>query len=182
MKLRLATADDAAAIATIYAPYVAASPVSFETEAPDAGEMRARIEAGGGLYPWLVACDEEGTILGYAYASAFRARRAYRFCVETSVYVTAAAHGRGIGRSLYDALIPLLESQGFVQAIASITLPNPASVRLHEAQGFVQAGVYREVGFKLDGWHSVGLWQRSLAPLADQPEEPKPVAAVWRQP
>ena len=182
MKLRRATADDAAAIALIYAPYVTASAVSFETEAPDAAEMRSRIEAGGELYPWLVAVDEDGRILGYAYAGAFRARRAYRFSVETSVYVAEPAQGRGVGRRLYGALMPILEAQGFTQAIAAISLPNPASISLHEAHGFVSAGVYREVGFKFGGWHSVGLWQRALAPLAEQPGEPKPVAAVWREP
>jgi len=173
VKIRLATADDAAAIASIYAPYVTGSAVSFETEPPDEVEMRSRILAGGDLYPWLVA-DDQGEILGYAYACAFRARKAYRFAVEATVYVAGGAQGRGIGRQLYAALIPMLEAQGFTQAIAAITLPNEASVRLHEAQGFAQAGVYREVGFKLGEWRSVGLWQRSLAPLSDRPEEPSP--------
>src|SRR5687767_9805423 len=139
VKLRLATADDAAAIASIYAPYVTASAVSFETEPPDAAEIRSRIEAGGALHPWLVACDEADRVLGYACATAFRARPAYRFTVETSVYLDPAAQRRGIGRSLYTALIPLLEAQGFTQAIAAITLPNAPSVRLHEALGFGQA-------------------------------------------
>ena len=181
MNLRLATADDAAAIASIYAPYVTGTPVSFETEPPDAEEMRRRMVASAGLYPWLVACEEGGTVLGYAYACAFRPRHAYRFSVETTVYVSGAAQRRGIGRSLYGALLPLLEAQGFAQAIAAISLPNDASVRLHEAEGFVAAGVYREVGYKLGAWHSVGLWQRALAALGADPEEPKLVAAVWRE-
>jgi L-amino acid N-acyltransferase YncA len=180
VKLRLATADDAAAIASIYAPYVTGTAVSFETEPPDEGEIRARIEAGGGLYPWLAACDEQDRLLGYAYAAAFRTRRAYRFAVETTVYVDPDAQRRGVGRALYAALIPLLERQGFTQAIAAITLPNEVSVRLHEALGFSQAGTYRQVGYKLGEWRSVGLWQRTLAPLADPPEEPKPFAGLWR--
>lgn len=179
MTLRLATADDAAAIASIYAPYVTASAVSFETEAPDEAEMRARIAAGGALYPWLVT-GEGDRLLGYAYATAFRARRAYRFTVETTVYLDQAAQGRGIGRALYAALIPLLEAQGFTQAIAAITLPNDSSVRLHEALGFAQAGVYRDVGFKLGEWRSVGLWQRPLARQTDSPAEPRPFAGLWR--
>ena len=177
MTIRLATAEDAAAIAAIYAPFVSDSAVSFETEPPDEAEMRARILAGGDLYPWLVAGDD-GEVLGYAYACAFRARRAYRFAVETSVYVAPPAQGRGIGRQLYAALIPILEAQGFTQAIAAISLPNPASVRLHEMQGFAPAGVYRDVGHKLGDWHSVGLWQRPLAALTERPEEPRPFAAV----
>jgi phosphinothricin acetyltransferase len=180
VKARRATADDAAAIASIYAPYVQASVVSFETEAPDEAEMRRRIEAGGDLYPWLVACDDDGSVTGYAYACAFRARPAYRFTVETSVYVADGAHRRGIGTLLYRALLPVLEAQGFAQAIAAITLPNEASVRLHERLGFRQIGTYERVGFKFREWRSVGLWQRELALLSTRPEEPKPVAMVWK--
>ena len=182
MKLRRATANDAAAIASIYAPYVRETPVSFETEPPDAAEMRMRIEAGGDLYPWLAACGADGALLGYAYACPFRPRRAYRFSVETTVYVAAQAQGRGVGSALYAALLSVLEAQGFTQAIAAISLPNEASVRLHEKHGYVAAGAYREVGYKLGAWHSVGLWQRSLAMLGDSPEEPKPASALWRAP
>jgi phosphinothricin acetyltransferase len=180
VKVARATADDAAAIASIYAPYVQASVVSFETEAPDEAEMRRRIEAGGDLYPWLVARDDDGPVIGYAYACAFRARPAYRFTVETTVYVADGAHRRGIGTSLYDALLPLLEAQGFAQAIAAITLPNEASVRLHERLGFRQIGTYERVGFKFREWRSVGLWQRGLAPLSTRPEEPKPASLAWK--
>lgn len=180
MKLRLATAADAAAIAAIYADYVTGTAVSFETEPPDEAEIRARIEAGGDLYPWLAACDMNGRLIGYVYAAPFRTRRAYRFTVETTVYVDPEAQRWGVGRSLYAALIPLLERQGFTQAIAAITLPNEASVRLHEALGFTPAGTYRQVGYKLGEWRSVGLWQRALAPLADPPEEPKPFAPFWQ--
>ena len=87
---------------------------------------------------------------------------------------------RGLGTLLYRALLPLLEAQGFAQAIAAITLPNEASVRLHERLGFHQVGTYEQVGFKFREWRSVGLWQRALAPLSTRPEEPKPVSAVWK--
>lgn len=178
MKLRLATADDAGAVARIYAPYVTATAVSFETEPPSVGEIRGRIESGGELYPWLVACDEANRVVGYAYAAAFRARPAYRFTVETTVYLASDAQGRGIGRFLYSALLPMLEAQGFTQAIAAITLPNPASVRLHERLGFSCAGTYCDVGFKGGIWLSVGLWQRPLAPMTADPEEPRPFLAA----
>lgn len=180
MKVRRATADDAAAIASIYAPYVQASVVSFEMEAPDEAEMRGRIEDGGDLYPWFVACEDDAPPLGYAYACAFRARPAYRFTVETTVYVADGAHRRGIGTLLYRTLLPVLEAQGFAQAIAAITLPNEASVRLHEGLGFRPAGVYEKVGFKFREWRSVGLWQRGLALLSTRPEEPKPASMVWK--
>jgi phosphinothricin acetyltransferase len=172
MRLRPATPDDAAAIADIYAPFVRGSAVSFETEPPDEAAMRARMEAAGGLYPWLVGEDEDGTILGYAYAARFRDRPAYRFVVETSVYLRADAAGRGIGRQLYEPLLAILEARGFTQAIAAITLPNEASVRLHERLGFERAGTYRQVGWKFGAWHDVGLWQRSLAAAGVPPEEP----------
>lgn len=179
MKIRAATADDAAAITRIYAPYVVASIVSFETQPPDAAEMARRIADGGDLYPWVVACDGDA-LLGFAYACAFRTRAAYRFTVETTVYVADGAERRGIGTLLYKALLPVLEAQGYAQAIAAITLPNEASVRLHEALGFHQVGTYERVGFKFREWRSVGLWQRELAALSTRPEEPKPFASVWK--
>lgn len=172
MRLRAATQGDAAAIAEIYAPFVRGSAVSFETEPPDAEAMLARIESGGGLYPWLVGESDDGTLLGYAYAARFRDRPAYRFVVETSVYLRPEAAGRGLGRRLYEPLLATLEAQGFTQAIAAITLPNEASVRLHERLGFERAGTYRQVGWKFGAWHDVGLWQRALAPAGNGPGEP----------
>lgn len=180
MRIRRATAGDAAAVAAIYAPYVTGTAVSFETEAPDAETMARRIAEGGALYPWLLACGDDGAALGYAYACAFRARPAYRFSVETTVYLAEGAGGRGIGTALLQKLLPMLEAQGFAQAIAAVTLPNPASVALHEKMGFRRAGTYENVGHKLGEWRSVGLWQRGLSPLSTRPEEPKPISAVGR--
>ena len=173
VRLREATADDAAAIAAIYAPFVTSSPISFETEPPSAQVIRERIESGGDLYPWLVVIGARGEVAGYASASAFRTRPAYRFAVETSVYLASGEEGRGLGTRLYRALLATLEAQGFTQAIAAIALPNRASVRLHEALGFTPAGTYRQVGWKMGGWHDVGLWQRPLAPQLSPPPEPK---------
>ena len=178
MRIRLAGIDDAAAIAALYAPYVTGSAVSFEGKAPDGDEMADRIAEGGDLYPWLVA--EDGDLLGYAYPTAFRPRHAYRFTVETSVYVRQDGHGRGVGGALYGALLPVLEAQGFTQAIAALTLPNEASVGLHERHGFVRAGSYADVGFKLNEWRSVGLWQRPLAPMAAEPQEPRLFVGLLR--
>lgn len=179
MIVRLVTARDAAAVASLYAPYVTDSAVSFEAKPPSVAEMGERIAAGGALYPWLVA-EQDGALLGYAYATAFRARHAYRFTVETSVYVRQGGHGRGVGGALYGALLPLLQRQGFTQAIAALTLPNEASVRLHERHGFAHAGCYENVGHKFGAWRSVGLWQRALAPLSESPEEPRPYAPLYR--
>ncbi len=179
MTIRLARAEDAAAVAALYGPYVSDSIVSFENAPPEETEMRERIASGGALYPWLTAWNEADQLLGFASASAFRARHAYRFTVETSVYLAPSAHGRGLGCRLYERLLSLLEAQGFTQAIAAISLPNPASVALHEKLGFRSAGTYRDVGFKLGGWRSVGLWQRALAPAQASPREPRPYLSVW---
>jgi phosphinothricin acetyltransferase len=183
VKIRAARTADAAAIAAIYAPYVTATVISFETEAPGADEIARRMADGGDLCPWLVACDDDTQeMVGYAYAGAFRTRPAYRFTVETTVYVADGAQRRGIGTLLYRVLLPVLEAQGYAQAIAAITLPNEASVRLHEQLGFHQVGTYERVGFKFREWRSVGLWQRALCPLSTRPEEPKPFTWAMTSP
>jgi phosphinothricin acetyltransferase len=175
MKLRAATLDDAAAIAYIYASYVVDTHISFEEAPPDAPEMAHRMSEGGGLYPWLVL-EEGGALLGYAYASNFRGRRAYRFTVETTVYLRREALGRGLGKALYGALLELLIAQGFTEAIGGIALPNDASVRLHERLGFRHLGTFERVGWKFGAWHDVGMWQRPLAARPEAPAEPRP----WR--
>ena len=173
IKIRAATPADAEAIARIYAPYVATSAVSFEDVAPDAQEIARRIQLFEGLYPWLVcmAVDDE-TILGFAHAARFRERPAYRFTVETSVYVAGELQRNGIGRMLYSALLDTLEAQGFAQAIATIAVPNDGSIRLHEAMGFFRAGNFREIGYKQGHWRDVGFWQRELASVSNTPREP----------
>ena len=176
--IRAAAPDDAAAIAAIYAPHVLGGTVSFEVEPPDAAAIRQRMAASGGLYPWLVAADDDGAVLGYAYATRFRDRAAYRFVAETSIYVADGAQRRGVGRLLYGTLIETLRAQGFVQAIGALALPNAASVALHEALGFRAAGVYREVGFKHGQWIDVGIWQCTLNQPAVPPVEPRPFGEV----
>lgn len=135
MRLRAARPEDAAAIAAIYTPFVEGSFVSFEMEAPDETAMRERILAGGDLYPWLAA-ENGDDVAGYAYAAAFRTRPAYRFTVETSVYVVPERSGAGVGGLLYARLMEVLIAQGYVHAIAAITEPNPASARFHQRFGF----------------------------------------------
>jgi phosphinothricin acetyltransferase len=180
--IRAARPEDAAAIAAIYAPYVLSGTVSFENEAPDTRQMRTRMAASDGLYPWMVATsadDGDGSgVLAYAYATRFRDRPAYRYCVETSVYVAGATQGQGVGRLLYEALVDTLRAQGFTQAIGVITLPNDRSITMHESVGFQRAGVYREIGFKQGRWIDVGFWQCELNDSAIPPVEPRPFSDV----
>jgi L-amino acid N-acyltransferase YncA len=178
--IRAATAEDAAAIAAIYAPHVLTGTVSFETDPPDARAMRSRMAASDGLYPWLVATTggDDGGVIGYAYATRFRDRPAYRYVVETSIYVADTAQRQGAGRLLYEALIDTLRAQGFVHAIGALALPNDTSITLHESVGFRRAGVYREVGFKHGQWIDVGIWQCELNEPQVPPIEPKPFREV----
>jgi|SRR5688572_8119247 len=163
--IRMATADDAAAIAEIYRPIVESTAISFETVAPDAGEMRQRIQEVLHAHPWLV-CEHEGAVAGYAYASKHRARAAYQWSVDTSVYVDESFRRRGIGHGLYLSLFAVLAAQGYANAFAGITLPGRPSVALHERVGFTAVGVYRRAGYKSGAWHDVGWWQRQLNPDA----------------
>ncbi|HET8951047.1 MAG TPA: arsinothricin resistance N-acetyltransferase ArsN1 family B, partial [Solirubrobacteraceae bacterium] len=156
-------AADAAACAAIYAPNVTAGVASFEEEPPDAAEMQRRIEETSARYPWLVA-ERDGAVAGYAYGTVHRTRRAYRWVVEVTVYVDQARRRSGVGRGLYEVLLPLLARQRLQVAVAGITLPNDASVALHEAVGFQPVGIYRDFGFKFGAWHDVGWWQARLAP------------------
>jgi L-amino acid N-acyltransferase YncA len=165
---------DAAACVAIYAPHVEGSAVSFEERAPGTEEMAARIQKYAATHAWLVA-EQEGQVVGYAYATAFNERPAYRWSASVSVYVAAESRGRGIGRTLYEALFERLRERGFHMACAGITLPNEASVTLHENLGFEPVGVNREIGWKQGAWRDVGWWQLELAPAgAGPPPEPLP--------
>src|SRR6516162_9535624 len=158
--IRLATPHDAEAVQTIYAPYCH-TPISFETEPPGVEEVGRRLAKVLGQYPWLLS-EDRGQVLGYAYATQHRERAAYRWSVDTSVYVRQGQQRRGVGRALYTSLLALLPLQGYVNAYAGVTLPNPASVGLHLAMGFAAVGVYRQVGFKFGAWHDVAWFQRPL--------------------
>lgn len=168
--IRLAEPGDAAQLAAIYAPSITDSPASFELVAPDATEMARRLAATLPFAAWLVLADEaEGGVLGYAYASRHRERLAYQWSVDVTVYVRADQQRRGVGRALYWVLLQLLREQGFYAAHAGITLPNSASVGLHESLGFRPVGVFPGVGFKDGAWHDVGWWQLELRPRTAAP-------------
>lgn len=180
VRIRLAGGADADAIAAIYRPVVEASAISFETVAPDREAMARRIAETMPAYPWLV-CDIDGQVAGYAYASKHRVRGAYRWSVDTSVYIAETHRRRGVGTGLYASLFAILTTQGYVNAYAGIALPNPGSIGLHESVGFEKIGVYRHVGYKLGRWHDVGWWQLGLREHEESPDEPRDVVTVSKQ-
>jgi phosphinothricin acetyltransferase len=176
MRVRLADADaDAARIAAIYRPAVENNFISFEELPPTADEMGDRMRKVLARMPWLVAEDDSGGVVGYAYASPHRERAAYRWTVDVSVYVDPAWHRRGIGRMLYDDLLERIRAQGFINVYAGVTLPNPGSVALHEAIGMRRIGVYERVGYKLGAWRDVAWFGMRLGEPGEPPAEPMPL-------
>jgi L-amino acid N-acyltransferase YncA len=174
--VRPATADDAQACVAVYAPYVRDTTITFETEVPTPAEMATRIEAALVAYEWLVLETEDAGVIGYAYAGQFKSRAAYRWSVETSVYLTSRHRGGGGGRLLYTELLRRLARRGYRRAFAGITLPNDVSIAFHRAFGFTDAGVFRRVGWKLNEWRDVAWVQADLQPLeleTDPPAEPR---------
>jgi L-amino acid N-acyltransferase YncA len=170
--IRLATVDDAEEVRGIYAPFCASdSHVSFEFEPPTIEEMAQRISQTLERWPWLVF-DDSGAILGYVYAGLHSGRAAYQWSVNVSAYIAEGRRGSGIARGLYTSLFAILKLQGYVNAYAGATLPNPASVGLHSAMGFEPVGVYREVGFKAGKWHDTVWMQRALGERPSRPEPP----------
>lgn len=182
--IRLATAFDSSAIAAIYGPYCEGSAVSFEQVAPNAVEMAKRIAAVTTLRPWIVL-EDDGAVVGYAYAGSHNDRWAYRWSVNTAIYISGTHQRRGAGRALYVTLFDLLRHLGYYGAVAGITLPNAASVGLHEAMGFALVGVYRDIGYKLGAWRDVGWYQAEIQARVAEPQEPRAMAVLsgsqaWR--
>jgi len=175
--IRAATEQDAAAIQQIYAPFCLDSTVSFEIQPPTVQEIQQRIQKITTQYPWLV-CEAAGKVVGYAYACAHRERAAYRWAVDVAVYIGEGKRRSGVGRALYASLFRALVQQGYYKAYAGITLPNPASVGLHEAMGFTLIGIYRNVGYKAGAWRDVGWWGLLLQSERAEPAEPRSVREI----
>jgi len=170
VRIRNATEDDGAACAAIYAPYVTDTVITFEYDVPTAADMSARIAAVLRTHAWLVLEDDD-RVVGYAYASAAKARAAYQWSCEVTVYLEAGRRRSGCGRALYTALFERLAERGFRQALAAMTLPNVASEGLHRAMGFEPIGVQRRIGWKHDAWHDVAWVQRSIGDDDGPPRE-----------
>jgi L-amino acid N-acyltransferase YncA len=158
MRIRPAEPRDAAGCAAVYAPYVIDSCISFEYEAPSAEDFAQRMAAS---HAWVVA-EDAGSVVGYAYGSRHRDRAAYDWAADVAIYTAATHHGRGMGRRLYEELLPRLGELGLRVLCAGVALPNDASDALHRALGFEEVGVYRRIGWKGGRWHDVRWWQLHL--------------------
>jgi phosphinothricin acetyltransferase len=168
-RIRDARPEDGDALARVYNPYILGSVVTFEETPVSGDEMARRVDEVGRVpLPWLVA-EREGRLVGYAYGTRWKPRASYRHAAECAVYLEEGSVGRGIGRGLYDALMPRLRAAGIHVVIAGVALPNPASVALHERCGFLPVGTFREVGRKHGRWIDVAYWQRGLDDAGPQP-------------
>jgi phosphinothricin acetyltransferase len=159
--IRPVTADDAAAVCGIYNYYITNTVITFEEDELEPAAMEARIRDIAGRYPWLV-WEDNGEVLGYAYAHQWHDRAAYRFSAETTVYLRHDILGRGIGRQLLGRIIADLRKTDVHALMAVITVPNERSTALHESFGFKKAGEFREIGYKLDRRLDVGYWELLL--------------------
>ncbi len=175
--IRLATEHDALQVLEIYAPFCKDSPVSFEVQPPTLDEMQQRITKVQKKLPWL-ACERRGEVLGYVYAGSHSERAAYQWSVDVAVYIREAERRSGIGRALYTSLFKILVFQGYYNAYAGVTLPNPGSERLHQAMGFQPIGIYRGVGYKGGAWHDVAWFDLSLQPRVPDPKPPININAL----
>lgn len=166
--------EDAEQLLDIYAPYVADTAITFEYEVPSLDEFKDRMTKIMERYPYLVL-EQEGEILGYAYASQFKGRPAYDWAVETSIYVKNGAHGRGIGKKLYAALEEILRRQHIINVNACIAYPNPESITFHEKNGYRTVAHFTKCGYKLGKWYDM-IWMEKM--LGDHPKEPRTVLPV----
>jgi phosphinothricin acetyltransferase len=170
--------EDAESVADIYGPHCSVGYASFETEAPTLSEIARRIADISAVYPWLVF-EIDGQVAGYAYASLHRARSAYQWAVDVTVYVAPGFHRQGIAGSLYDRLLPMLADLGYFKAYAGIALPNDASVGFHQSKGFDWVGIYKGVGYKHGEWRDVGWLQLAIQPEQSEPSVPRSVSELF---
>ena len=177
LTLRLALPEDAEALLAIYAPYVSGTAVSFETAVPSVVDFAQRIAETSLHFPYLVALDGDAPV-GYAYASRHRQREAYRYDVETSIYVAPAHHGTGVANKLYGCLFGILTELGYYNAYAACTLPNAKSMGFHARQGFDIIGVHHKTGYKLSSWHDVAWMEKVLRPHDDAPAAVKSISEL----
>lgn len=176
MQVRTVVDSDFAAIAELTNVYIETTSIHFGYDPVTPEELRSAWFPKRDRYPFLVAQDEAGRFLGYAKAGVWRERTAYQWTAEVGIYVVRANQGQGIGRALYRALIHACRERGFHSLIGGITLPNEASVRLHESCNFEKVAHFERVGWKFGQWHDVGFWQLMLRDAAIPPDQLAPTA------
>ena len=158
IKIRDVLSEDAERIQEIYSPYVADTTISFEITVPDKLEIKRRIEkALSNRFPYIVAENENGTVVGYAYADRFGEREAYRYSFTISIYLDMKVQSRGIGQKLYDELEKRMKKMGIVQVVSAITGKNEKSLKFHEKNGFIKIGHFPNIGYKMGEWHDI-IW------------------------
>ena len=180
MPLRIAAPGDAPALLAIYTPYVTGSCYTFETEPPTEEEFRERMRGIQRFFPYLVL-EEDGEILGYAYAHFFHERRAYQWLCETTIYVRQDCRRNGCATRLYNALLRILAAQGFCDAVAVLGCPNLPSERFHEHMGFALEMTYPQAGYKQSAWHDVKYYVKHLTARQEQPGDPVPFSSLGKQ-
>jgi phosphinothricin acetyltransferase len=169
--IRIATVRDPREVLAIYAPIVRETAITYETEVPSESEIAGRIASTLEAHPWL-ACEIDGRFAGYAYAGRFRARTAYQWTAETTVYVADWARKRGVARGLYTSLLECCRVLGYRTAVGVIGLPNEPSVRFHLAMGFVEVGVFHRCGYKFNRWQDAGWYERAIGAYEQTPSLP----------
>ena len=172
--VRAASSEDARACIAIYRPYVEHTAITFETDVPSSAEMASRIVMARSTHEWLVL-ENGGAVIGYAYAHEFNPRPAYRWSVETSIYLATNHHRSGGGRQLYAQLLQRLKERGYRRAFAGIAQPNEPSNQFHRSLGFKHAALFRRVGWKHGSWHDVAWMQADLAGTAEDNQPPTPI-------
>lgn len=177
LRIRMAVTEDTDALLAIYAPYVANTAITFEYTVPDSDEFKQRIVRTLEKYPYLIA-ERNGTILGYAYASAFKGRAAYDWAVETSIYVDQNCQNQGIGRQLYAVLEQTLKKQNILNSYACIAYPNPGSIRFHEQLGYQTIGHFTKCGYKLGKWYDMIWMEKMLGEHSPRPAAFIPITQI----
>ncbi len=171
MLIRPVQIQDTQAVLHIYTPYILTTAFTFETTIPTIEEFEERIKTYTQKYPWLVA-EDDGMIIGYAYAGKHRDREAYQWCVESSVYVQENYHGKNVAYELYTQLFKLLKQAGFINVYAGVTQPNPKSISFHTKMGFEHFATYKNIGHKLGKWHDVAWLVKVINEHSDHPATP----------
>lgn len=180
-EIRSALESDCQSMLGIYTPIIQNTATSFEFEVPTNQQFLLRVSNIQDHFPWLV-CTKDSRLTGYAYAGPHRGRKAYQWSAELSVYIDPKFHRLGIARALYSALIEILKLQGYFTLLAGISLPNENSVSFHESLGFTPIGVYQNIGYKFNRWHSVGWWQYAVSDYPTNASAPQMAHIIINSP